>query len=371
MRLSLIVVGLSLWLVSRVPLAHAAGQPSIEFIPPVGIIHADDLIPIEVNIDSGGAVMNAVDVTISYPTTIRVERIQREQTAFPLWPEAPTINTAGGTVHLVAGRPGGLVAIHARVATLYVSVLQPGTFSIGLNSSTSGMYMNDGAGSKAVLGPTTTTFTVRDQLYQGLTIESSSHADQEHWSKVATVVIHWDTAPNTVYSYQLTTDPQATPDTVPETTNGDVTYPDLLDGRYIFTIRSKTGNGPWSEVSERRFLIDATRPEAFTILAPNPADTSNQAVITWTAVDVMSGVDQTTARIGNHDVGAVQSPLHLEPNWRGKIITVTVTDQAGNQRTSQWAYRQSGDPTGDQWLLILTGVVLFGGGLTWWIIRRR
>lgn len=348
-----------------------AETPTISFAPPIGLIHVDDVIPVDINVDSGGVVMNAIEATITFPAAnVRVDHIEREQTAFALWPEPPRWDNVAGTVHLIAGRPGGMVAVGARVATIYFRAQKPGPITLGITTTASALYLNDGVGTKKQVDVLPSTFTIHDELTTGIPLHSLSHPDEATWYRQSNVEVQWDIQPDTVYSYQFSADAQVAPDTTPETVVGTVSYSDVADGRYIFSIRSKSGSGPWSEVSQRRFLIDTTAPQAPQLVSPDPQTVNGRRVLVWSDVDATSGIAHTLGRVGGKNIGEVQSPLSLLSAWRGKTIVITIIDQAGNQSSGQWRYGEAvGFSSVLSVYLIVFLVTLFLVG--WYIMHKR
>lgn len=347
----------------------AAESPRIDLVGPIGLYHADELIPVDVRVTSSGAVINAAELFLTYPADVlRVDSVKREQTVFELWPESPSWDDTAGTIHLIGGRANGLVAINATIATIYFRTNRPGVTTVGLDGSRSGLYLNDGQGTKVAVASTSVRLQPRDPLVAGILVSSSTHPNADQWYSAADVTITWDVKAETKYSYTFSQDSQSIPDHVPETTVGAMTYMKVQDGRHYFTIRESFKGGEWSEATQLRIFVDTTPPQPFTLLRPDPADVGDRQLLTWTSIDTTSGVARTTLAVNGHDQGAVSSPLELRSSWQGKVLTITTYDQAGNERSASWKF--PGRSTAI-WLSVtggVVGVVVLIGIIVW--LRR-
>lgn len=317
----------------------AAEAPMLTFSGPVGLIHADDLIPVDIQASSGGQTVNAAQVQVAYPIDhLHIEFVRREQSVFDLWPEPPAWNNDRGVMTLSGGHPGGLIANKSRVATIYFRALKPGPVDIHLGPDGSGLYLNDGAGTKVEVPMATTTLQLSDTLVPGIPLNAATVPTPNTWSRENTVSIGWDVDTDLKYSYVFSADCQALPDETTEALVGQVTYPAVQDGISCFTIKSRDIDGTWSLPSQYRFLIDRSVPAPFVIAHPNPASVHGENILTWNAVDTISGIASTTLHVAGFPDQSVTSPLAISPTWIGKLITITVTDEAGNIQSATWEF---------------------------------
>ncbi len=320
------------------PVARAASDRTVTFSTPVSLLRTGDLVSVDVLLTNLQPAVNAIDLTVHYPAdTLAIVHVSRAQSALSLWPEVPTWNATAGTIHIVGGVPHGLYAKDARVVTLTMAALKVGSAKLTLDTQTSAVFLNDGQGSRAALPSAETTIEVASDFTPGIHVTSTSHPNQNEWSTNGTVVVDWDRTPDTQYSFAFSPDGQTVPDEAADQAPGALTYPDLADGRYAFTIKSRAKDGTWSAVTQRWFLIDRTAPEPFSIQQLPPSSVGGQAVIAWSATDAMSGAT-SSLRVGSRLVGTVTSPLKLDPTWAGKTLVMTLTDLAGNTRTASWVY---------------------------------
>lgn len=366
---NLVALTTAIFLFMLAPTVQAADL-SVRFVMPVAQIRAGDLVSVDVLLTNLGSEINAVDLTLRYSEALTVTDISRAQSALTLWPEPPSTDLAGRTVHLVGGVPNGLYAKDARVATILFTATAPGNATITLTKDLSGGYLNDGLGTRVALPPVAANITVVSDFSPSIVVTSPTHPDLNSWSRTRTVQVNWTPAADTEYSYAFSRDGQTAPDTVPETTIGSVSYDNLADGRYAFLISASTSPGEWSPVSQRWFFIDGTPPEPFTLTQIDPDSIGGARALSWSAVDAASEVI-ATARIGDLDVGAVQNPLTIRPEWANRKIVITLTDQAGNYRSATWMPPAA--PPDLNLLPIIGFIVMIVGLLAAlrWVRRRR
>lgn len=321
---------------------RAAERPAITLIGPVGLVRSGELLPIEVRIDSKGETINAVEASVRYsPAMFTVERVGREQSPLTLWPEEPTTDVQGGRVHFTGGRPGGFVAVNAVIATLYVRASVGGALAMAFDLERTAFYRNDGQGTRLAVESAPLSLVVADSLVQGITLTSPTHPSADSWSTQGTIVVQWTPKEGAVYSYSMGTDIAAVPDDVPETAVGEKRYGQLSDGVYYFFIKERPAEGVWSAVTQRRFLVDGTPPEPFAISRLDPKSVGGAALISWMAHDATSGINAYSLAVNSKHIVDIASPLVLQPSWRGKTLTITAYDQAGNAQSVSWKYPAS------------------------------
>lgn len=352
---------------------QAADQQNgtLRLVGTTGLVRTGEIVPIQIQLDSVGFKVNAVEVQLEY----QAEQLQaiyatREQSVMTLWPEAPSWSTPG-VIHLSGGRPGGLYASNAAIATIYFRARSSGAFTLSINAAKTAAYLHDGLGTRLPLTMEQTTLDVASDLVPGLELISTTHPTPEFWSHGHEAHIGWSVEAGTEYSYLFGQDPFATPDDTPEKELGSVEYRELEDGIYYFTIKSRARGGFWSPVIQRRFLIDGTAPDAFSIQLLPPSTVGGQHVIAWQAADALSGIAETHARVGGKEVGIVQSPMVVRKEWRGQKIVITVSDLAGNIASATWNDPAASIQLPLGWLMAGLGLAIVAGGVTLVALRRR
>ncbi len=348
--------------------AHAESIPTVSILVPEQQVFVGDLVPVPVTVDSQGILMNVADVTLTFdPAVIEVVRVEQKLTNFPLWPESPTVKN--GQVHFSAGRPNGLIASGATVATLFVRALQTGTATLQIDSA-SRLYRNDGLGTPITVSASSATMTVFDTLVPHAIITSTSHPSPSTWYARRNVVVSWEYDVQRQYSIEWSNDSSAEPDDAPDTVTGVATYEKVTDGIWWFSVKSRGSDGIWGAVARRAVLVDATAPEPFTIAQLPGTSTGGDQVISWVATDATSGIVKAEILVHGRLSGAVTSPLLVQRKWRGKDLTVRVTDGAGLIREATW--HAPGTSTNIPVLISTAIVVIVAGvGVCMYLRRRR
>lgn len=292
---------------------------------------------VEVQLDSAGKLINAVDLHLVFsPQYVQVLRIDQAQSVWPLWPERPTWDNHVGTISLVAGRPHGLIAINASVATIVFRALGTTLTQVVADGPHSGVYLNDGQGTKLTVTGEKLDIPLADPLVPSIALLDTSTPRPDHWTNTTSVHVTWAIQPGTEYSYSFSDNVHDQPSDSPSQTIGTVDYANLDSGVYFFSIKSRQGTGDWSRISQYRFLLDQDQPSAFDIVPLTATQTGRQPAISWTATDQTSGIVESRLSLHGRDVGPVQSPLPIRVSWASKVLTITVVDGAGNTRSVDW-----------------------------------
>lgn len=317
--------------------AQAATLPNIHLEGSNGLLRAGDTITVSIQIDSGGRLINAVDLHVLFsPLYLQVLRIDQAQSVWTLWPEQPSWNNTTGTVALVAGRPHGLIAINATVATIVFRALGTTLTQVVADSGHSAVYLNDGQGTKVNVTGEKLDLALADSLVPAVQLLDSTSPRPDQWTHTNAIHIDWAVQPDTQYSYRLSQNVTDVPNDSPDSKVGTVDYGNLTSGVYFFSIQRRQGGGDWSRVSQYRFLLDQEPPEALQLVPLTAAQTGGQPAISWSASDAVSGVLSSRLKIGNRDLGLVASPVTLRTAWAGKTLTITVFDGAGNSQSASW-----------------------------------
>ncbi|MBI2984856.1 MAG: hypothetical protein HYY50_04505 [Candidatus Kerfeldbacteria bacterium] len=369
-RYSSFVVGAGLVIGLWPPLVAAqAPRPEIQLVGPRGLVKLGQVFTVEVRLNSQGQSVNAADLFIAYPAdSLEVLRVGREQSIFTLWPEEPQWTNPVGTMTLVAGRPGGIYAVDATVATLYFRARQSGHVVFMLDLDRSRVYRHDEAASPLSVGSAPLELDLASDFVTGIPLESTTHPDPRTWSTGQAVEVHWAVAAETEYSYVFDSDMTGVPDDVPESQIGQRSYPALADGVYYFSIKRRTSGGLWTDLTQRRFLLDSTPPTAFSLRLLDPDTVGQQAVLAWQVSDAMSGVEAQLLTVNRQPAGRVASPLRIRPEWQDQTITITAVDGAGNMRVASWLPPRRG-PAFFSVAIWITGLAAIMAAAGWFIVR--
>lgn len=313
--------------------AHAI-EPSVRLVGPVGQVRTGTIWPIEIRLDTGGVNINAAEVQVIVTGEgVEVTRLGRESSIFTLWPEGPSIS--GATAKFVGGRPGGLVAVDAIVGTVFVVARQPGSVKVRLLADASGLYRHDGVGTKVPVTGSTIEIQVADDLVPAVDLVSMTHPDESSWGRTGEIDVAWTASPNEQFSYRLSNDIGTVPDDDLDAGVNPLRFTGLEDGVWYFTIKRRLPGEAWSPIFQRRFLLDRTPPEPFSLQRPDPRTVGGHTALTWTALDRTAGVVAYRGFVGGKTIGTVSSPLPLQPAWRGQRVQIVAIDAAGNERLSE------------------------------------
>lgn len=351
------------WLLAGLRPMAAATTPELTLVGPAGLIRTGEQLVVELQLDSAGRQINAAELHLNYPPeNLQLVRIGRELSAFNQWPEEPKWDAMAGTVTIIGGRPGGLIAHQAVLATLYFEVRQSGSASVQLRDSQ--IFLHDGRGTAADLPSATLELTPADPLIGGLVLRSTTHPTLDSWSRDGKIEVSWDLESGTLFSYLLSPDRLAGPDELPEQAADRASYANLADGVYYFSMRVRDDQD-WSAVSQRRFLLDATPPEPFTI---QTIIVDNRSLLSWSTTDAMSGVAVYRLLLDGRDRGPITNPWPVSQKWRGHGVSIMAVDAAGNKQVTPLTLARSRLPFGE------LGAILLALLIGWWLLylnRRR
>ncbi len=334
MKYSLLLI-VALMIIGSMP-AHAGQLPSVTLSLTDEYHHVGDVVPLTVRLNSDGLNLNALDLTLNYSTIgLEVIRVDKALTNFPLWPEEPAWDNSSGRLHLSAGRPNGLVAVGATVATIYVKLQASGLWQFRVTDVSRG-FINDGQGTPTVLISQPLDVPVVEFSPFGIQLSSSSHPMPSIWYANSKIEVSWTKSDRLKYSFSFSPDATVVPDVNPDETDGVQQYPDVSNGLWWFSVKSFNSTVGWSAVTRRLFLVDTTAPSNFTIEQLPTSAVGKKTVIAWLATDADSGLASYQLSVDGALVGSISSPLTVKDEWIGKNLTIRAVDGAGNSTATSW-----------------------------------
>lgn len=352
-----------------IPVSWAAATPTLTPVGLDGIIRIDDVFPVTLKLDSAGMNVNSLAARIRYSTIgLEVVRVEKNTKNFPLWADDPTWNNEQGELYFTAGRPNGLIAAGATVATIYLRARVSGLWQLSIEAESKIMSNSEDGVPGALVGPRLD-IPVIDPLVAVEQISSSSHPDPTTWYNRSTVEISWPVKAGRQYRYTLTTDPRRSLESEKVTELTSTAYTDIADGIWWFVWQPRGADGVWGSVVRRLILVDTTPPEISAITQLPPSSVGGALVINWLASDEASGIKNTNLYVRGRDRGEATSPMVVDQRWAGQLIKIRVADRAGNYREATWHDPRSTDRIG--WLMAVSGgglllAVLFAGYFLWW-----
>ncbi len=340
-----------------------AADASLQLSPVVGTYLVGDSFAVSVDVDSGGADINAVEGQLEYdPKEFTIERIDTSKSIVSSWIQLPVFDNATGSISFGGTLATATALTHANVFSFKVHGLRSGEFRIRFISGAA-IHAADGTGGNIVsalnngiyeivpsvndpqaLPPVSTSGEVSPQgevlgAATGTTITSSTHPDQHAWYALATSSLNWD-LPGGLSAIRLSLDMK--PNGV-----GTVTYPPTLhdkvvnkihDGTSYFHLTRIASDGT-TETTHYKLQVDTTPPTNLTATEATRTEKSDpHVVILVSATDTISGVDHYEFILdGAAPVSWVDSGGHrytVESSAPGTHqLSVAAVDRAGN-RTS-------------------------------------
>ncbi len=317
----------------HMPAAHAASLIGVSSVPS---IQQGESVPIEWYLDTEGAIINAVDLTLVFSSDTLEVAAEPGRSLVSLWVEPPTARNAEGVVTLVGGIPGGLSGVVPLFRTNVTGrAAGPAVFAL---SASSKAYLHDGSGTPVAIelpqfqlavGSSTAAFA-----------RSSTHPDQEQWYRAQDVKLAFPYDASASYRYTFTQDFNRFPDGEAQETDGSLTYTDLADGVYFFRVVETGADGAATDKGVFRVQIDRTPPEAFTPLLATSTDLfDGKPFLSFATVDKTSGITRYEVRSGWFGRSReARSPYAASRPLLGDSVRVRAYDAAGNSQDAYVSY---------------------------------
>ena len=295
----------------------------------------------EIRIDTAEEEINALEINLAFPPAlVEALDINKGGSILSLLPEEPFYSNSEGRIYLIGGVPGGFKG-QGQVAQITFRAKDLGTAVLNFEEN-SQVLLNDGEGTQADLDFLEANYEII-QMPEGMPkISSSTHPDQNKWSKNSTFHLRWDLAEGAEYSYILSKDSLAQPDDTPDRPEGelqwmgDMEYANLEDGIYYFFLRQKLPEENWSPKISFRAMVDATSPEKFQAeIGQDPSVFEGKYFLGFSTQDKTSGIDYYEVKEGKGDFKRAQMPYLLDDQTLNGKIIVKAVDKAGNEQISE------------------------------------
>ncbi len=342
MKLSrfLVTVAMSFGLVILPQLAHAA---ILYATPESQSVEVNRTAVVDVRLNSEKVVVNAVQARVTFnPDAVDILEVSKAGSFLKLWTEEPHVDAATGVITFSGGIPNGSYVINGRLITIVLRPKLVGASTIGIDAGTSGVYLNDGLGTK--VGLTTKSARLDAQvLASTLVITSPSHPNEDTWYQSLTAQFSWNATEGAQYAYILNDDPNAIPDTRFGLRTGEATFSDVREGTHYFAITERLPNDTWGPVLRRRVRVDRSAPEDFTVQATHDVVPGKLAVV-FATTDTVSEVVRYRVQEGAEVVENATSPYVLRDQQFRSDIRVSAFDAAGNERVVTLSAQPQGTP---------------------------
>lgn len=327
-------------------LARAAmDAPVLQPSPGAASVAPGETLPVSFQLSSAGHLVNAIEATIHFPTEfLEVTNLTREESIFSLWPEEPRVDQSAGIIRFTGGVPNGRVTIAAPVLTVTFRARRSGRATISVDP-TSRYALNDGAGTTGSLVPTTTQVTIAYGDSSVPRLVSPTHPDETRWWSRRMLLMQWPATPQAFYSFRLSREQSDEADLFAEDdVGGRVSYPELVDGRWYFSLRERLAGQDWGPLARYQIRIDATAPD-LPIVRTAWESAVAQWLLVFGATDATSGVQRYDVLLARPAVRWF--PFFLRGDWKTRlnpvplgaqpllgVAYVRAVDAAGNARTA-------------------------------------
>ena len=284
----------------------------------------------EIRLDSEEEVINTIEAEIIYPKDIlEVIDVSKGGSFLTLWVTDPVVKEKEGTIYFAGGIPNGSYVVNGKVLTITFHAKRTGTAEIAINKEKTGVYLNDGLGTKTNLNTITGKYKIEFPSPYTINLTSSTHPFEDTWYQTSTIIISWEERANAAYSYKLDNDSQIEPDDKTEAVVGEVTFENLKDGIYYFVIKEKLPDDDWGPITRRRFMIDQTPPQPLEYYITEDVISGKKALV-FSARDLTSGIEQYQVQEGEKVYANSLSPFVLPDQSRKKVVIIRAIDKAGN-----------------------------------------
>lgn len=347
---------------------YAAGA-TLYLSPSTGSYEVGQTFTVEARINSGGgAGINASEGSIKFDSSLlSVVSVSKTGSIFSLWTKEPV--SSGGSVVYGGGSPSAYTGSSGLIISVKFKANKTGDATIAFSSGEaieagppfSNVVSQLGSAKFSIVDPKPIEKPVEKPVVKPVEkpvekptetkakgilpplpeIESVTHPDENIWYAINEPEFSWKvladlTGVSFSVSKEAESDPGPTSDGIIETNKFEA----IEDGTHYFHIKYQNANG-WSQIAHRKFLVDVTSPEKFTLLVENDGDETNPSpIVRFDTKDVSSGieyydikVDNVTEKVSPESVkdGYYQLPI-LDPGKHD--VLVTAFDRAANLSSS-------------------------------------
>lgn len=279
---------------------------------------------VNVNVNSGGNAINAIEATINMPGNIlTVTGASSGGSLCSLWVQQPTVS--GSSVSFKCGIPNGTTS-SGKLISISLNASNTGTGT----ASISGVKILAGPGTNVTGGATGGTYTVKKPVYAtpSPTVSSGTHPDQNAWYKNNSPSFSWSSGSG--FSYVFDQNAGTVPAASVNTRETSVSFKDKADGIWYFHIRAEGSSG-WSGTTTYRVQIDTGVPTDLVIVTEPKDEASKRPMVSFVAKDAASGIDYYEIRMDREDFVRATSPFTPSSINSGlHVFTVRAYDKAGN-----------------------------------------
>ena len=312
----------------------AFAAASFYLSPSSGEVTLGDTVSASVMIDTGGAAINAAEGTVSFASDVlEYQSVSTSGSIFTFWTSGPTggansVSFGGGLANPGYNGGGG------KVLTIVWKAKAPGAATISISGSK--ILANDGAGTNIYGSSSGGTFTVGEaKTSQTVSVQSSSHPEQNAWYNQKKVALSWSVKSASGYSFDFNQTVNTDPKSAAASTTSK-SYDASTDGVWYFHVKGQFDSN-WGPITHFKVQIDTVPPEEFTVTINQEGGTTNPTpIVTFEAKDATSGIDHYDAVVDNGTPTKINSGDKLPKQRPGDhTLIIKAYDKAGNSRDSK------------------------------------
>lgn len=250
-----------------------------------------------------------IELNISYdPTKLGIIKPSNGKSIIGVWTSAPTYDNNKGTANFSGTIPGGIISQSGLVTAITFEAKAEGSAEISILPN-SKVRIFDGVEMSADVNTNRGVYTIFPKPFGGTEVYSETHPLEDKWYNNTNAVFSWNKIPNVIgYSFVFDNKPNTLPENKVDFTENIKQYENLSDGVWYFHIKALRAGDIWGTTTNRKLKIDTTPPNNFKPKIEYVShNKSNLAVITFKAIDSLSGVD-------HYEVGLTDTSSNISQN---------------------------------------------------------
>ncbi len=342
----LLIFILSLLIFSGLPFAVKGAGASLYFSPSQGTFNIGSTFDVSVFINTGNNNINAVKVDFKFdPKKLQIASPTTGKSFISVWISQPNYSNIEGFASFQGGIPSpGINTSSGLVSTITFRAIAPGETKISFLDS-SQILLDNGKGTNILSSLGRGVYALIIPPPEGPKVFSSTHPDQNKWYKNNNPTFNWEKEDLVnAFSYDISTNYYNEPDNLAEGDYTSVSFSDLADGIWYFSIKAKKGK-VWGGISRYVVQVDTTPPADFELsfdpVLHSPASVSKEPIVRFITTDAVSGINHYELRyidlIDQKEIFFVEvnAPYKMPSLEFGEYeIIVRAFDAAGNYRDS-------------------------------------
>jgi hypothetical protein len=284
-----------------------------------------------------------IELNIAYdPTKLGIVKPSNGKSIIGVWTNAPMYDNNKGTAQFSGTIPGGITSQSGLVTAITFEAKTEGNAEVSI-LPTSKVSIFDGVELSADVNTNRGVYTIFPKPFGSVEVYSETHPLEDKWYNNTNVVFSWNKIPSVVgYSFVFDNKPNTLPENKIDFTENIKQYENLSDGIWYFHIKALRTGDIWGTTTNRKLKIDTTPPNNFKpkVEYVNHGQ-SNFAVITFKAVDSLSGIEHyevgltDTSNNTNQNISPVfnrsESPYQVSlDSIKSARVTIRAIDYAGN-----------------------------------------